>query len=253
MAYRIENRADEADRGGLQAPIVVVAQADLLLIGDVVVCANSDKALGVGYVGVLGEGVGARHSGAEDAAVGRGHIGVPEGAGAATQVIVGVLQGAAAVGYGNRVFGAGCAGPQRKRILIESRGGRWDVRKGIGLELRRRNGYFRVRARQGVLQALVVEEEEQFVLLDGTAEGAAEVMRIGARFLQARLVVEEGVGVEDLVVVVVEQVAVEGVAAALGHEVHLGAAHAAIVGAVGVEDHGGLGHFIGPERVVAGP
>jgi hypothetical protein len=75
----------------------------------------------------------------------------------------------------------------------------------------------------------VGEEEEQFVALDGAAEGAAEV--VVAVFAAGG---EEVAGVEFIVAEEFEEGAVKVVGAGFGDDVDLGAAVAAVVGGVGV-------------------
>ena len=110
--------------------------------------------------------------------------------------------------YGNGVLGAGRIVPQAEGILIERQRRGGNVRQRVGLNLRRRNLHH-AGIGQSIAKALVIEEDEELVLADGAADRAAEPMRVRARLLYACLIVEEIIGVEDFVVVVVEEVAVE--------------------------------------------
>ena len=124
--------------------------------------------------------------------------------------------------------------------------------QSVLLELGRRNGHH-AGSRQRIAQSLGIEEEDGLVLEDGSAEGSRVLIGHGTPARRPNGVVEEIVGVQYGVVVVLGQVAVKLVGAGLGHEVHLHARHAAVLGTVSVEDHGGFGDLVGPECVVAGP
>src|ERR1035441_7474858 len=124
--------------------------------------------------------------------------------------------------------------------------------QSVLLELGRWNGHH-AGSRQRVAQALGIDEENGLVLEDGSAQGSRVLVGDGTSARRVGGVIEEIVGVEYGVVVILGQVAVKLVGAGLGHEVHLYARHAAVLGAVSVQDHGGFGDLVGAERVVAGP
>ena len=94
------------------------------------------------------------------------------------------------------------------------------------------------RERAGAALLLVVDEEKQLVFQDGTAHVEAELVDEHPLLVDAGGVVEVVVGVEGVVAVVVEDLAVIGVAPGPGHELGLGASQAGIhVGVGGGDAH----------------
>src|ERR1017187_8734885 len=79
------------------------------------------------------------------------------------------------------------------------------------------------------------------------AEGCRVLVGDGTPARRPGSVVEEIVGVQNGVVVVLGQVAVKLVGTGFSDEVHLYAGHAAVLCTVRVEDHGGFGDLVGPE------
>ena len=94
----------------------------------------------------------------------------------------------------------------------------------------------------GKLEDFDVGEEEELVVLDGTADQSAELVehQVVAR-RGAVQVVEIGVGVERLVAVLFEQAAVPGVGAGAGDHLDL---HGAFGVAIGAGGGGGDGHLL---------
>ena len=126
------------------------------------------------------------------------------------------------------------------------------MRQRVGLKLRRRQGNH-ARRRQHVAQVFGVEEEEDLVLPDRSADAAAELMGIRPASGRARGVIEERVGVELFPVEVVEQIAVELVRAGDADHVDLGAGHASVLRAIGVHHDRHFATALAPSRLLLAP
>ena len=93
---------------------------------------------------------------------------------------------------------------------------------------------------RAVASTLIREEEERFVLLDGSAHGAAELVLMKL----LRLGQEEVAGVQEGVAVKLKTITVERVRAGLGHRIHDSSAVPPVFGIDRVGDHVDFGDSV---------
>ena len=253
VALRVENRADRAGLGRLQAMVGLETEVDLLIRGDVVIDAAREKPLRALVREAVVEGGRAARVDAEDPA--RTGRRAAQGPAAQAAVLVGhevvaILQGATSIDHGDRAVASRCGVPKTERLLIEGLLARRNGIEDVILERRagQRNGR---RARQLVAQTLIIGIEEQLVLNDASSPGDRVLVGIREGPRRTRGVREEVVRVQLGAIPVVLHGPVEVVRARLGDVIHLGAGLPPVLAAVSVLNDRDLLDLVGPEREVA--
>src|SRR5579883_2007783 len=167
---------------------MVVAERELLRAREIGIAPDVEQLFRIQLGVIYAERHRAGGVHAEDPAGSRGSL--VEAVDAASQMVVAILQLAAAVGHGYRAVESRGARDQLEVVLIKRKFRRGDVRQSVCLQLRRRQRNY-TRRRENVSQILRVEEEENPVLPYRPADSAAEIVGIRPASGSARRVGEE--------------------------------------------------------------